>query len=555
MGARFLRSSNHRERILDAAALVVIVALSAFPYVGQLGFYSDDWSLLAAFEAAARSGQSVIAATLPDYGVRPVQGIYLALLYEAFGFRPLGYHLVNTAVIAASVALLYLLLVRLRLTRAEAFASALLFALMPQLSTVRVWFAAFQIPLSMLLALAAMHALLSFERSSRRRLPALATAAAATSLSIAAYEIFAPMIAGFALALLVLRLRGRGGIDLRRAVAPMAVIVVVIAGVALKFLTERSDELADAQSYWHRIRVFVAPHYDWRVGYGLNAFAALDVHFWRPIRDWAWTLVRLVTGEPRPVVIAVALASGALAWWRTRSSRQVEPTEGRWRLLLIGLAAFVLGHATFLVANSIMFAPTGIANRVLVSGAVGAAMILAAALFVAARKVPPRLRSTVLASSLALVSVLAVVRSMQVERYWADAPRLQDQLLEAAQRDLAHVPAGSTVIIDGVCPYHGPAIVFETYWGTSGALSLALDRPVTADVVSQRMKLTATGLETEIYGEVDHYRFGPTLFVYSPRQHRVVRLDTAKTARAYFSRPSRQPMRCPVGYVGQGVLV
>ena len=97
---------------VDALCLAAITIASALPYLTKIGFYSDDWALLADFAAAGRTGDwsEMVALFTP----RPVQGVYLALLFELFGFAPLGYHIVNTAVLAVSAALLYLLLLRLR---------------------------------------------------------------------------------------------------------------------------------------------------------------------------------------------------------------------------------------------------------------------------------------------------------------------------------------------------------------------------------------------------------------------------------------------------------
>lgn len=546
MGVRFVQSGSERERGLDALVLLVIVALSALPYVSQLGFYSDDWDLMSGFEAARRSGHSVIGANLARFDVRPVQAVYLALLHGAFGLRPLGYHLVNTAVIAASTLLLYLLLPRLRVSRGEAFAAALIFALVPLLSTVRVWASAFQIPLSLLFALVAMHSLLSFDRS--RRAIWAAIAVISTGLSLGAYEIFTPVIAGFALMVLVRVARERPSMG--RMAGPAAVLAAVALGVVLKLLTHRSDELADPGDLLHTIHVFLTPYYDWRVGYGLNPFAALDIYFWHSIRGWGDALVRLATGRASAPVSVIAVATASLVWWRMRSA---PPHEWRpSRLLILGLAAFILGHATFLVSNSIMFAPTGIGNRVLVAGAVGAAMILAGLAALVASAAPERLRTIVLASMISTVAAGAVVRLALIERYWAQAPDLQRQVIDAARRDLAALPEGSTVILDGVCPYHGPAIVFETSWDVAGALSVALNRKIDGDAVSPRMTLTKSGLDTGIYLDRKHYPFGPKLFAYDPGRHLVVALTDVATTRRYFARPSP---RCPKGYVGQGVLV
>lgn len=550
MGVRILDGTDRGPRIIDAAALIAIVALTALPYVGQLGFYSDDWNLLAAFREAEQSGRSVIGATLPSYGVRPVQGIYLALLYDAFGLRPLGYHLVNTAVIAACVALFYMLLLRLRVTRAEAFASALVFAVLPQLSTVRVWYAAFQIPLSMAFALAAMHAQLSFRRS--RRAWVLAVAVGAACLSIGAYEIFAPLMAGLAAALLVSSWRKRRDAGWQAYLGPVAVLAAVALCTGLKLL---SDRLVDPVNYESMARVFLSPRYDWRISYGLNVFAALQVHFWFPLRDWSLALVRLASGRAGLELTAICVAVAALCWWRVNPEPRVLHRSDCLRLLILGIAAFVLGHATFLLTSAIMFAPTGIGNRVLVAGAVGAAMILVALAGFLSSLSSPASRRVILASLLAVVTAGAVARLEGVERYWAEAPALEHQVLEAARTDLAKLPPGATVILDGVCAYHGPAMVFENDWDTGGALAIVLNRRIGADVVSPRMLLTRTGLDTSIYDFASHYPFGPMLFAYNPRLHLLVPLTDAAAARHYFLRYDRRPFRCPIAYVGVGVPV
>jgi hypothetical protein len=97
--------------------------------------------------------------------------------------------------------------------------------------------------------------------------------------------------------------------------------------------------------------------------------------------------------------------------------------------------------------------------------------------------------------------------------------------------------------------------VFETYWDTRGALSIALGREVEADVISPRMRLMPKGLSTSIYNIASFYPFGPKLYAYDPRVHRLTPLPDLATAMAYFRRSPRQPMRCPRGFVGHGVLI
>jgi hypothetical protein len=538
------------DRALDAIALAVAVALSAIPYLGRLGFYSDDWALLAGFEATARAGHSVLASGLTDYGVRPMQGLYLALLFDAFGRSPLGYHLINTTIIAVAVVLLYLVLVELRAGRSWAFAAALIFALLPQLSTVRAWYAAFQIPLSLVFALLAILAQLLGWRSGR--LGWAAAAVVATGLSLAAYEICAPLIAGFAAALLLLQIRA-GLRDWRRTIAPAAVLAIFLCGIAFKLLSSRASGTADIHRYLAGAYQLIRPDYDWRVDSGLNLFAAANLYAWMIPRDWACALWGLLTGRSGAAVVGIAAPIAVLACWRLRKphSNHEMPLL---RLLLIGVAAFLLGHATFVIVPAILFTPSGIDNRVLVAAATGYAMILAALVALAARAAPARLRNGGFTIAIVVLALAEVARLETIDGYWAQAPDRQNQVLAAARTDLARLPAGSTVILDGVCPYYGPAVVFEAPWDTGPALGHALGREVSGDTVSPRMSLTPTGIATSIYKQPALYPYGPRLFAYNPRLHLLAPLTDAAAARRYFS-TGRPPMRCPKGYVGHGVVV
>ena len=125
-------------------------------------------------------------------------------------------------------------------------------------------------------------------------------------------------------------------------------------------------------------------------------------------------------------------------------------------------------------------------------------------------------------------------------------------MLASARADLDGLAPRSTVILDGVCPFHGPAIVFDSYWDFGGALTIALGRPVNGDVISSRTRALPDGIETSIYGERSFHQYGPHLYVYDPRKHLVLRLGDAKTAERHFrSSPNRE---CP-GFEGRGVAV
>ena len=538
-----------RSVAVDALCVAGITVLSALPYLAGLGFYGDDWSLLARF-AGDRSGWFE-EATRDVFVARPVQGLYFAGLYELFGLRPLGHHIVNTLVLSVCAALFYLLLVRLRFGRALAFAAAILFIMLPQLSTVRVWFAAFQIPLSLALMLISIHCQLSFAR--RRSRAWLAGAIVAAVLSIAAYEIFAPILAGFAAGLLFLSSRRAPRAQRKRSlVSAAAVLGIVVLAAAYKLMfSGRTGDVVDPHRYVAGLIQFFRVDYDWRVDSSLNLFATTSAHFWAPVRGY-WTGAQgLFSGNAGAQVTIIAIFVAAVAWWRLNSADQPAGTPAPRRLLALGIAAFVLGNVTFLIVPAVAFTSTGIGNRVHVAAALGVAAIFTAIIALLTAAAPVRVRGIIFNAAIAVVTASALVRLASIERYWAEAPAIQERILAAARADLRQLPAQATVIMDGVCPYHGPALVFEA-WDVGGALTLALGRRIRGDVVSSRMTATASGLMTSLYDDPRFFPYGERLYIYNPAARRLYRINDRPAAARYFA--GRKRLRCG-GYVARGVEV
>lgn len=535
-----------RQVLIDTLCIATITAASALPYVRHLGFYSDDWSDLAGF-----SSQGDSSLLLAAFLSRPVQGLYFALSFKLFGLDPIGYHIVNTAVLSASIGLLFVLLVRLRFGRAQAFAASLIFAMLPQLSTVRAWHAASQVTLSLALMLVSMHCQLLFARSGR--LWWLAGAIAAALLSIGTYEIFGPLIAGFALALIVARSRGSPTGGRRVAAAAALVLGLILLALVYKLAaSDRAGHVADPRRYLLGLRQLVRLDYDWRVDSGLNIIATPNAYFLAPIHGWWTGASALFSGRLSLEVAVIAVLVAALAWWRLVSAAEGNVTAVPWRLLLAGIATFLLGNATFLIVPAVAFTSTGMDNRVQVAAAIGVAMILASLLCLALKAIPKHRGRMIFSAVIALVTVAAFVRLSAIEAYWAEAPAMQQRVLTAARADLRSVPAGSTIILDGVCPYFGPAVVFETSWDVGGALTLALGRPLKGDAVSPRMSTTVKGLRTSIYKTPSFYPYGPTLFIYDPMEHQLTRVTDAASGERYFR--TRRSTPCP-GFVARGAEV
>ena len=168
-----------------------------------------------------------------------------------------------------------------------------------------------------------------------------------------------------------------------------------------------------------------------------------------PGRSWAFSLT------VSAAIFGYLVISG-------RGSNQSWPGNRSWlRLAITGMIVFFLGYSIFLVSARILFTSTGINNRVAIAGSLGFAISVVAAIgWVAglvgrrpARKLPVYsfLVGLLCYSSLLLVNALG--------GFWAESWRDQQRVLADIEAHLPPPDKGSAVIIDGVCPYIGPAIV------------------------------------------------------------------------------------------------
>jgi hypothetical protein len=547
---------------LDAVGLAAIVLLSAWPYLSGLGFYSDDWAFLAGFaEKVGEVPFDFIASGVEHpFEARPGHGIYLALLFQLFQFDPLAYHLVNTSVIAISCVALWRLVLDLGVSRRSAFAIAAIFALLPQLSTVRVWYAAFQVPLSLLFFLGSCLCELRAARDGSAVWKVLSLGALIVSLSL--YELFAPLFIAAAAIATAIRGKRRGANDfgswLRAAIPQLSNVVITVGALLLKAAVSdrviRSDTpIATAKYIVHE---FLRLDYDWRVDYGLNAKAGLVVNFWHTIALPFRSLTRLPASDIWFEALFAGLLIAAIVFWRLRSGGpSVAGARSSLLLVATGFAVFCLGYAVFLASGHLSFSPAGIGNRTAVAAALGIAAIIVGLAHLAARATPSRVQAQVFAAILAMVAALGSVAMSEIGHHWVVAYAKQQAILRSARSDLADVMPNTTIILDGVCPYDGPGIAFETSWDVAGALTVALGKPVSGDVVSPRMTVTDSGLATSMYNAPTLYAYGPRLLVYNPQRHSVVRLESAADARRYFAQPNRFEAPCPTGFVAHGVPI
>ena len=548
-------------RILDPCVIAVLFLVSAIPYVGTIGFYSDDWSFLQHFADAGISRvEELISLGVADpFRPRPGHGIYAAALFTAFGLDPLPYHLVNTVVLAASCGLLNAVLVAARLDRPSAFAAALIFTMLPQLSTVRVWYASFQISLSLLMFMASSFCEIRAARGGSLNWKVASLVFLTVNLSL--YEIFAPLLIAVAIYAGWIRVNMRQPTTLFGRVTVVLpqtanVMFVVLALVGKSLVSTRSPHpagLLDMVRY--NVGVFFRPDYDWRKDYGLNLLAALDVNFRMLIPRAIDSAARAVDGGLIPLITSGLNAVFAFIYLMRMGGGLRSPKHG----LLSTLAGFVvfwIGYATFLISGQTAISPSGIGNRTAVASALGVAIVIAGLVYAGSALLrEAQLRRIVFSGMTSLFAFLFAMRIADLGSYWVQAYRSQQEVLRVARLDLAALPPGSTVILSGICPYTGPGIVFETSWDATGALRLTLMKRITGDVANSRTVLQEQGISTIIYDQAKFHPYGDQLFVYDPKRRRLDAITNRAEAERVIGGSAEQSPGCREAFVAHGVPI
>ena len=563
----------------DAGFLFLIYFLSSILYVGQLGFYSDDWSPLALYDLRGdRSVWSVIDYMLRNSNsARPVQYLWSLTLYETFGFAPLGYHIAKSAILLANALLFYLCLRELHQPRVVTIAVPAIYITLPNYSTVHFWIAASQAAISMGFYFASLYWDLLTLRANRVQVWALRLASAGALIgSSLSYEcaILLFLLNPF---LLWQASKQHAQIPSSRArhftwsllatnlvliglVSAYKIIITVNLISSIGIAAEGSGHLLDRLLY----NLFARTRNEQSVGFNLWQFIDIDL-FERGLKlpllafkatkyvrwpELAATGVLCVLGSVYLGFVLPPLA-------RSQPTGFARPRE--WLLLsAAGLISALAGYGIFVIVTNIHFTIAGNVNRVSMAAAAGIAVFLVGVIGYMSCDLPTeRIRRTTFAVLAGLFMASGCMVNYAIASHWTAAYHRETEILTAIRARFPTLPKGATFILDGTCPYIGPAIVFESNWDLAGALALLYRDPdLKADVVTPQLEIMQDGLRTTIYGEHTDYPYGLDLIIYDVRRDVARRLSDRQSAEAYFSEVSDNvESRCVWGHTSIGVPI
>jgi hypothetical protein len=541
-----VKHDGNRAQRADVMLLAAIVAVSCALYVHRIGFYSDDWTFLASlsrFGDYSHVGRPEIIDWADYLDPRPVQMVHQWILFSAFGMRPLGYHIVNSLILVAGAVLIHLTAARLGATRAIAFAVPVVYALLPHYSTGRFWFAAFGYPLAMLCCFAHLYANLhaSSERGSRlgwwKAMGMIACALGAFGYEIALPFLFANILVVTWHARRTAAEKGPTGRS--RILTFWSVDVAVLAAAVLYKVTIPGGVEAPSDLVMHSLRLLTGSV---AISFGSFGIGLVEASRWG------------VAVAGIPTLVAAAAVMVAVFVHLMRCTRQ--PWLGRRTAVRLGgggLAVFLLGYSVFVFTTRIYFSSSGISNRVAIAGTIGVAMVAVAS----AALISSLLRSEVLRRMsfsllIALLCGAGLLVTTGLADQWSFAWQREQEVLDAMSG--VEIPEGATVLLSGVCPYVGPAPVFESNWDLTGALEILYDDSgIQADVTTTRHRLESTEITTEIYGSIRaHYPFGNDLILIRYPQARSMTLTSRRIAESALDEETHLPDGCSRGIAGAG---
>jgi hypothetical protein len=229
-------------------------------------------------------------------------------------------------------------------------------------------------------------------------------------------------------------------------------------------------------------------------------------------------------------------------------------------ILCFGLVIFGAGYAIFLTNRNAVITPAGINNRIALASAVGVAIsFVGIAGWLSTFLASAKLFRIVYSLLIALLCMSGFIVSNTIASFWVDSTRQQQQIIADISQQFPALPSGSTLILDGICPYAGPAVVFESSWDLAGTLMIIYNNwDIHADVVTPNMKIEGDGLATFMYGGANytHHPYSSKLFIYHIGSKSVHYLPDSVSAQRYFQQFNPDfDNNCPQGKEGSGVAI
>jgi len=482
-----------RTDFLLLGLLVLLELLLFAPFVGKVGFYLDDWTMVSLLHGGPQDIVGAFANYFfndPKVIIRPVEVLHFGLLYKIFGTRPLGYHLVNGFFEICVIVLLYFSLKRFTGSRFLAFASTAAFVIYPIRDSTHYWILCSSVSLSLALYLGSL--ILSLKGLQEKKAKLYVAAAVPFAISLFNYEVFMPFACLSALCVLLMSLREDSfASSLRQAIysfIPLFVSALFLFGYQ-RFIVPRLGI-----GFLHKVdfdpgqvlHVVAA-------GTGIsNIFAAMpffqeqvSILLMNPLTGWnVLSIALILAGTALTSFILLSAESG-----KVKLRTMLE-------LAVVGAAAIVTSLAIFGLNNQ--YEPTllTLVNRIFTGASLGWSLIFSSLLLAAATVVFQKIKdkrihkSAVVFLSL-LLSFFAVFFTLvnwQLANPWVVSQRAQQDVIYLVKGMRGKLKHPDAVILTDFPRYVMWSPVFDGTWDFQSMVRIVLNDPkIRAGVVCDRL--------------------------------------------------------------------
>ncbi len=531
--------------LADILFLVTTVVASSILYITRLGFVSDDWAFLSIFKSSANQSLAglIAAYAQPDLIARPMQIVYFSVLYKLFGLTPWGYHLINTLVLVGISVFGYLILKHLKLSRLLSVAIPVTYLLLPIYSTDRLWFAAFIASASVFYYLVSL--CLGLKALANNSHSGLLTILSWVFILLSglSYEVVLPMF--FVNIALFFVIHKKKALTLN-----LGTLFIVIAVFIFKAMVSTRLSTSIFSSLWAYIKY---------LAYLATGSLYLNGGFYGLF--WPRTIYHVIRAkfDISLLIISTIIAVAVfcyLLFIQKKNQFELPAKSFFLKLIMSGITIFGIGYSIFLIANNVEFTPFGIGNRVNIVAAIGYTISVIGILGWGSLLISAKRISSVVFCTLLSIFVFGNVYTVNVvANHWVKASEEEQLVLKDINRNV-HLDKANTFILDGVCPYIGPGIVFESSWDLLGALKTQINNSLLhADVVTPRMSVEKEGLRTHIYGMEAVYPF-EKLIIYNFQTKQQYLISSQSQAKEYFEKNNSDfDNDCPVGKAGSGANI
>lgn len=541
--------------ICDITFLTLILSLSSIFYIFQIGIYSDDWAFLSTLHLASdKSLLNLIELFLsmaPDTSYRPVKSIYQASLYYFFDLDQIYYHMVNHLVLLGNAILVFVILKKLKIDPVVALAVAIIFVLLPNYSTLRYWYAAFQGSICILFYLLSLYIDLRNLDSTHVKFWAWKLVSLFfISLSVLAYEIVFPL---YILNILIIYILPRNYSSKEspakvKTNSTKIIVLNIILLILLLIFKLSSTNLTNGADYLTNIKsVFSGIFNIYLIEYGLLI---------------PQKILLSLKNTQNPYLLISSSAISVLIFsyiYSVSNKTDFSGLRGAFflKLISIGLIILLLGYFVAFYTSNVSFTLAGVNNRTAMAATIGMAIIMVGAIgLICSIFNNNKLKKIIFSLLVAIISFFGITTNNYISEFWIDAYEQQLSVVESLNKQKPEINKNSTIIIDGICPYVGPGIVFEAYWDVEGMYAIYFkDYFLKGDIIRFNTQVNEKTIFTSVYGVDNHYYYGDKLYVFNYKLNKIYKLNSFKQAQTYFDDNFDNINDCPVAYEGTGMKI